>query len=129
MDAAYGLIYCWGAFQAGTYWSSATPLSGALPFVQTVAGWSFTCGLTSNGAAYCWGWNGYGQLGDGTVTNRTVPTPVAGGHVFVRLAAGGGGHMCGIAADGITYCWGYNGSGQLGDGTFVNRSLPTAVVR
>jgi len=84
-------------------------------FSSVVAGAVHTCGLTADGAAYCWGSNGSGQLGDGTVTNRPVPTAVAGGLSFTVLAAGGG-HTCGITTGGAAYCWGNNETGQLGNG-------------
>jgi alpha-tubulin suppressor-like RCC1 family protein len=85
-----------------------------------------TCGLTSTGAAYCWGRNDYGQLGDGTTTNRTSPVPVAGGLTFQALAAGGY-HTCGLTASGAAYCWGSNQYGQLGDGMQTDRGSPVAV--
>jgi alpha-tubulin suppressor-like RCC1 family protein len=46
-------------------------------FTQIRTGASHTCGLTSEGLAYCWGYNGYGQLGDGTTTDQHTPTLVA----------------------------------------------------
>jgi len=42
------------------------------------AGTTHTCAKTSAGVAYCWGWNYFGQLGDGTTTDRLTPTPVVG---------------------------------------------------
>lgn len=66
---------------------------------------SHTCGLTPEGKAYCWGWNGYGQLGDGSITNRSTPVAVTGDLTFSALEAGGA-HTCGITTDGATYCWG-----------------------
>lgn len=52
---------------------------GGLSFRQVSAGFSFTCGITTMGDAYCWGLNSVGQLGDGTRTNRTEPTLVSTG--------------------------------------------------
>ena len=109
--------------------------------VQGADGASFVsvtkrCGLTSAGKAYCWGSNWYGQLGDGTsVAERPVPSAVSGGLVFTSLVDSGS-HRCGLVADGKAYCWGYNDSGQLGDGTTgsasaydsANRSAPVAVL-
>ncbi|MCX5985064.1 MAG: hypothetical protein NTX54_00895 [Chloroflexi bacterium] len=85
----------------------------------------------SGGTAYCWGYNGNGQLGDGTNgTDRTAPVAVSGGLSFTALVAGGS-HTCGLVSGGTAYCWGWNGYGQLGDGTgginSANRTAPVAV--
>src|SRR5439155_1281724 len=75
-----------------------------------------TCGVTTSGAAYCWGRNGNGQLGDGTTTDRLVPTPVAGGATFAAVSAGGQ-PTCGVTPSAAAYWWGQNGAGGRGDGT------------
>jgi hypothetical protein len=85
-----------------------------------------TCGIAVNGSAFCWGYNGYGEVGDGTITNRSVPTTVSGNYNFSGVD-GGGYHTCGIAVNGSAFCWGYNGYGRLGDGTTTQRTTPTAV--
>ncbi|MFN0099926.1 MAG: hypothetical protein ACKVS7_14735 [Gemmatimonadaceae bacterium] len=85
-----------------------------------------SCGLTDDGAAWCWGDNSNGQLGDGTLTTRLVPTAVSGGHTFETLSAGLL-HTCGTTASGDGYCWGFNTYGQLGDGSTTSRSVPTLV--
>ncbi|MBC7897841.1 MAG: RCC1 repeat-containing protein, partial [Cytophagaceae bacterium] len=79
------------------------------------AGGEHTCGRTSSGAGYCWGFNGTGQLGDGTGTHRLAPTMVSGGQAFTTLTAGGE-HTCGLTSAGAAYCWGVNNLGQLGLG-------------
>jgi alpha-tubulin suppressor-like RCC1 family protein len=65
--------------------------------------------------AYCWGSNAFGSIGDGTQTNRLVPTPVSFGLPFQQIATGGQ-VTCGITTDGIPYCWGDNSAQQLGVG-------------
>ena len=92
------------------------------------AGFVHTCGFTTAGAAYCWGFNIYGALGDGTTTDRSSPELVAGGVSFAAVSAGDG-HTCGVTAAGAAYCWGDNSSGQLGDGTTTNRLTPVRVVQ
>jgi len=84
--------------------------------------------LTSRGAAYCWGRNDDGELGDGTSTSRRAPVPVTGGLTFSHLAAGLT-HTCGLTQDGRAYCWGDNHWGELGRATQSNVGVPTPVVR
>jgi alpha-tubulin suppressor-like RCC1 family protein len=85
------------------------------------------CGITGPGAAYCWGENQYGQLGDGTTTPTTSPVPVLGGLSFTALSSGGR-HTCGLTTAGAAYCWGRDSLGQLGDGApTAYRATPTAV--
>lgn len=105
--------------------STPTPVRGSVKFASLSLGGSL-CGLTVDGAAYCWGANDFGQVGDGTLTLRTTPTPVIGGLTFASLSVGGW-HACGLTVGGAAYCWGANGVGQLGDGTTANRTSPVAV--
>lgn len=118
--------YCWGGNFYGMLGrggiggsNQVVPesISGGNTFTTLVAGAYHTCGLEATGAAYCWGRNNRGQLGDGTSgTDRSEPVSVVGGLTFVSLAAGFE-HTCGVAASGSTYCWGYGNFGQLGNGT------------
>lgn len=96
------------------------------PLVAISAGGSHTCGLFVAGAAYCWGANNVGQLGDGSNDHRDTPVPVSGGLAFTALSAGGA-HTCGLTAGGQAYCWGINNFGQLGDGTNAHRNHPGMV--
>ncbi|MBI2061724.1 MAG: hypothetical protein HYT87_18440 [Nitrospirae bacterium] len=85
-----------------------------------------TCALLSDGTVKCWGWNDYGQLGDGTTAQKTTPVAVStlSGAVAVT---GGDRQTCALASDGTVKCWGYNFYGQLGDGTTANKTTPVAV--
>ncbi|MBP9604764.1 MAG: chromosome condensation regulator RCC1, partial [Chromatiaceae bacterium] len=70
--------------------------------------------IASDGSLWAWGDNQFGQLGDGTNTYRSTPTPVLTG---VAVLAAGGYHTLALKTDGSLWAWGDNGSGQLGDGT------------
>jgi alpha-tubulin suppressor-like RCC1 family protein len=136
---AAGAAYCWGgnvygALGDGTTTQRLTPVAVAgdvigLRFAAVSAGGTHTCGLTTASAAYCWGDNQSGELGDGTTTLRSSPVLVAGGVSFAAVSAGGY-HNCGVAAAGAAYCWGDNYDGQLGDGTsHTVRLTPVRVVQ
>jgi alpha-tubulin suppressor-like RCC1 family protein len=122
--ATTGVTYCWGANWQGSLGNGTTadswvpvPVSGSLQFTQISAGPGAgsdqVCGLTAAGAAYCWGDNFSGQLGDGSEESRLMPTAVSGNHAFSAISAGDN-HTCGLTAAGAAYCWGSNSSGQLG---------------
>jgi alpha-tubulin suppressor-like RCC1 family protein len=85
-----------------------------LKVTQLVAGYFHTCALLTNGGIRCWGYNGNGQLGDGSIVSRLTPT----GNVLtsVVVIGAGWGHTCAVMSSGGLRCWGYNGSGELGDG-------------
>jgi alpha-tubulin suppressor-like RCC1 family protein len=82
-----------------------TAVPGTLRLVEIGAGDSFSCGRTSEGDVYCWGWNAFGQLGDGTDNNRMTPGLVVGATRFVQLAVGQN-FACGRTGPGDAYCWG-----------------------
>jgi alpha-tubulin suppressor-like RCC1 family protein len=105
----------------------ATTATTALAFWQVSGGEFHTCGVTTDGRAYCWGANG-GTLGDGTTVDRFAPAAVLGGLQFRHVSAGGSQHTCGVTTDHHAYCWGLNHLGQLGDGTTILRSVPVPVV-
>ncbi len=103
-------------------------VAGAPTLVSVIAGAAHSCGLDSEGNAYCWGSNREGQLGTVDPIEAcplpcaTTPRPVAGGLRF-RVLAAGSEHTCGITPEGSTYCWGLNDLGQLGT-TAANESCP-----
>jgi alpha-tubulin suppressor-like RCC1 family protein len=140
-----GVIFCWGYNAHGELGDSTAtgpercpqydpcsqtpvPVLGGLTFVATSAGLYHNCAVTTAGAAYCWGSNNAGQLGDGSTVDRTSPVAVVGGLTFAEVDPGVGGHSCGVTAEGAAYCWGSNAYGELGDGTTVERTSPVAVV-
>ncbi|MSO59860.1 MAG: RCC1 repeat-containing protein, partial [Ilumatobacteraceae bacterium] len=91
------------------------------------AGDHHSCALLSTGAVKCWGNNNKGQLGDGTTDQRNTPTAVSGLSSGVTAITAGGPHSCALLSTGAVKCWGSNQFGQLGDGTYYNKSSPTAV--
>ena len=132
-----GQAHCWGrnAFgQLGDSTAAPTTVPVAvyqpgLSFDRITAGGAHSCALTSAGAAYCWGANADGRLGDGTTVLPLMPVAVQGSVSFVQLDAGNG-HTCGLDSGGQGYCWGNNTFGQVGDSTINNtRTAPTAVMQ
>jgi alpha-tubulin suppressor-like RCC1 family protein len=90
------------------------------------AGWGHTCAIKQDGSLWCWGWNGYGQLGDGTNTSRNTPVQImSSGVTSVSL---GDSHTCAIKQDGSLWCWGNNYYRQLGDGTNTIRTTPVQIM-
>lgn len=90
-------------------------------------GGAFTCAVIPDGGVKCWGYNAFGQLGDGTVTSNAVPARVEGLLGPVLAVGAGEHHACAALEDGRMQCWGYNIRGQLGDGSKINRSTPVLV--
>ena len=87
--------------------------------------------MTTGNAAYCWGNDYYGQLGDGSPMGDLAPTrlspfAVVGGFSFKAVTTGGH-HTCALTTGNLAYCWGLNNAGQFGDGTTTNSSTPVAV--
>ncbi len=102
-------------------------VTGCLDIEQITTGLTHTCALISDGTVRCWGGNQFGQLGDGTTTNRSTPVTVTGLSDIKQIEAGDN-HTCAVSNNnGLVYCWGSNMSGQLGDGTTFSRSVPTQV--
>ena len=131
-----GDAYCWGFNRHGQLGNlipyeaetRPVPVVGGLVRKAISPGYDHTCGLTTGGAAYCWGLNDHGQLGDGGRANMAAyPIAVAGGLVFQAISAGSS-HTCGLTSVGSIYCWGRNHHGQLGDGTTTDRLSPVRVI-
>ena len=104
-------------------------LTPPAPTTAVETGWIHTCALGADGAVRCWGWNGEGELGLGTMVraNQLTPgDPVSGLTGAVAMVAGGF-HSCALLTSGRVDCWGYNRDGELGDGTTVDRSVPVEV--
>jgi alpha-tubulin suppressor-like RCC1 family protein len=113
----------------------AVDVSGVLAgkdLIAIAAGESHCVALSSEGRAYGWGYNFFGQMGIGTAVPRQ-PVPVAvhsggalAGKTIVQIKAGLH-HCLALSTEGKVYAWGHNDSWALGDGTFTQRNTPIAV--
>jgi len=131
-----GLVYCWGSNSDGQLGDGLSCGSSCdIPILvegldgvgAITAGLYFTCAALLEGTVKCWGDNSQGQLGDGTLIDRSSPVAVSGLGLVEDLDAGQA-HVCVTPGDGRVLCWGDNGGGQLGDGTYVDSPAPTEVV-
>jgi alpha-tubulin suppressor-like RCC1 family protein len=128
----YGGVKCWGANKYGQL-GDGTSVDRRLPVdvrdltdiaVTVSAGSQHTCARMTGGAINCWGWNYYGQLGDGTTGSKSTPKEVKGIPGTVVALGLGGNASCGIVERGDLFCWGDNASGQLGSVTVGASSVP-----
>lgn len=124
-----GETQCWGDNSRGSLGNGETGAGSSdadqaapvtvdteVTFESIVSGQLHTCGLTEDGAAYCWGAYASGQLGNEAGEDVTTPQPSAEGLAFGSLAPGGDTSTCGITVEGEAYCWGNDSFGQLGRG-------------
>jgi len=139
-------VYCWGINSSGELGQGSatgpetcgpttlTPCStrpvavaGTRRFRQVSAGSFHTCAVTPLNKPFCWGYNGWGQLGDGSTTQRLTPVAVQIGGRAVAQITSGSAHTCGLTTGNRAYCWGRNTDGQLGDRTNMQRTTPVPV--
>ena len=129
-----GTVKCWGDGEYGQLGKGDTSDSfipaeviGITDAVQISAGGGHTCALFSGGRAECWGYNGYGQLGNGSTLDSPTPVGVSSITDATQISAGGW-HTCALThSNGAVKCWGYNGYGQLGNGSTLDSSTPVEV--
>jgi hypothetical protein len=103
----------------------AGPPSGPT-WISLSAGSRYTCGVTTEGTAYCWGDGEYGRLGYGAEAGRPTPVQVSGDLSWTSISAGSR-HTCGVGVHGAVYCWGSGASGRLGNGDIANQLTPAPV--
>jgi alpha-tubulin suppressor-like RCC1 family protein len=133
-----GAAMCWGLNEFGQLGNDAGPtfansnvpvsVSGLASGVdKVIAGNDHSCALTTGGAVSCWGYNFFGQLGNGGNADSDVPVAVTGMGSGVNMVAAGYYHTCALTT-GAVKCWGDDGFGQLGDDTdLAGKNVPTAV--
>lgn len=109
---------------SGTVPDLSQPTGGT--YQKLSAGTSHTCAINSSNNLKCWGRNQHGQLGDGTMTDKTVSTFIDSSVQYSQVSAGDA-HTCAITTTGILKCWGKNSSGQLGDSTTTDRLTPIVI--
>jgi RHS repeat-associated protein len=133
---AAGGAKCWGANRFGKL-GDGTEIDRSAPVdvigltsgvVAVKAGGDHTCAITNGGGVKCWGYNFYGQLGNGTTTQQSSPVDVVGLSRGVVDLALGNSHSCALLNDATVRCWGRNSSQVLGDGTNVDRNTPVPVI-
>lgn len=112
-----------GGSSAPVEFTIQAPLVGA---ALITAGWNHTCAIDSTRAAWCWGFDSTGRLGNGAVGSSESAVEVAGGLSFSHLSAGDD-FTCGITTEGEAWCWGRGAQGELGNGAFADSAVPVAV--
>ncbi|RIJ76264.1 hypothetical protein D1871_12490 [Nakamurella silvestris] len=144
---ADGKAFCWGHNDSGQIGNGVTgdPEYAVSPVTTTgvlkgrtvtsvSAGWDDTC-ATADGQAFCWGYNGRGQLGNNSIMPSSVPVSVYPAGVLanatVDSVAAGSAATCAVATKSTirqVYCWGRNASGELGNGTNTESHVPVLVI-
>ncbi|MBF0371221.1 MAG: RCC1 repeat- and reductase domain-containing protein [Magnetococcales bacterium] len=131
-----GTVWAWGSNvkgqlgngEAGDGLQESTPVEvpGLTDVVAVGAGYEFSVALKGDGTVWSWGYNNYGQLGNGTTDDSTTPVQVLD-LTQVRSLSLGGAHVVSLKTDGSVWAWGANYRGQLGDGTLTDRYTPIQV--
>ena len=131
-----GTVWTWGDNAYGEIGNGMTSTTGiSVPFqvpgfsnVLAVSGGDrFTAMLKADGTVWTWGWNSFGQLGDGTFTDRSTPVQVVGLSNVIAIAARDY-HTLAIKSDGSVWAWGSGGNGELGNNKTANSNIPVQVV-
>jgi alpha-tubulin suppressor-like RCC1 family protein len=140
-----GRVFLWGynangQLGDGTTTNKTTPTEITNQFnlgvdetiTSIILGGSHSSAITSEDRLFTWGYNGHGELGDGTVIDKSIPTETTSqfnlsvGETVTSMSFGYY-HSSAITSEGRVFTWGYNDQGQLGDGTYVYKSVPTDI--
>lgn len=111
----------------GINFTKAFDVDGLASGVTSLScGTGFCCAVISAGGAKCWGWNGDGEIGNGTKVNALTPVDVSGHTSNVASVTAGSNYACALTTSGAVSCWGSNDSGQLGNGGTTPSLVPVA---
>ncbi len=127
-------VKCWGQNAYGDLGNGSTTNSDVPVAVKGLTGvnaiaageYHHTCAQLKTGTVECWGWNAWGQLGNGSTTNSDVPVAVTDLSGVTAVSAGNG-HSCALLSTETVMCWGLNSNEQLGNVSVTNSSVPVAV--
>ncbi len=125
-----GSVPCWGSnLGQGVNADSSVPVTenGIKDATAIAAGAFFYCALLNSGSVSCWGSNAQGQLGDGHTSDSSSMAVIANGITDAIAIAAGSHHICALLGSGSVSCWGFNASGQLGNGGTSNSNVPVTV--
>lgn len=129
-----GTVWAWGLNDYGQLGDETVEdrnipvqVKGLNNVMAVAGGWRHTAALKSDGTVWVWGENQHGELGDGTnVISSNTPVQVKGLNNVVSISAGDS-YTLALKSDGTVWAWGWNGGGQLGDGTLEDRNVPIQV--
>jgi alpha-tubulin suppressor-like RCC1 family protein len=127
-------VWCWGLNSSGQLGDGTTTtnrnrpvqVSGLTGVVSVDNQSDFACALKSDQTVWCWGYGGFGQLGNGATANSRTPVQVTGLSGVTQISTGYG-HVCAVISDGTIRCWGWNVNQMLGNGTTTSSSTPISV--
>jgi alpha-tubulin suppressor-like RCC1 family protein len=127
-----GTLWTWGNGTNGqlgdnTITSKSIPVTtfaGGTDWKQVAGGGRHTAAIKTDGTLWAWGQNTYGQLGDNTITSKSIPVTTFAGGTNWKQVSSGLSHTAAIKTDGTLWAWGQNTYGQLGDNTITSKSIP-----
>jgi alpha-tubulin suppressor-like RCC1 family protein len=131
-----GTLWTWGENTYGQLGDSTTinksspvqTICGGTNWKQADIGYWYIAAIKTDGTLWTWGYNNNGQLGDSTTTNRSSPVQTIAGGTNWKQVSCGISHTAAIKTDGTLWTWGYNGYGQLGDSTIIQRNSPVQTI-
>ena len=116
-----------GNNNSGTDYSSPIQVGYLTNWKQVAVGEFYNAAIKTDGTLWTWGYNNYGQLGNGTTTSYSSPIQVGSLTNWKQVSCGYNGFTTAVKNDGTLWAWGYNANGQLGNGTVTSYSSPIQV--
>ena len=131
-----GTLWTWGQNNEGQLGdnsitnrsSPVQTITGGTNWKQVSGGTFYTVAIKTDGTLWTWGNNGYGQLGNNSLTNRSSPVQTVAGGTNWKQVSCKTAHTAAIKTDGTLWTWGLNNFGQLGDNSITNRSSPVQTI-